>query len=194
MLITIECNFLFTNSMTFNCVHLLLAIAWTKYHEGSFDDACKIAGHIIQVPIFHDLQGIPIEYQVLLTEIRMLILHCQMREKSDNHLVNMPVISLKNMHALPQFQNQGKEIIEHGPIQTALNIVKLTNNLSVYYSSSKCSQELSRVALTLRTYTISLKSRKMMTHLNGWVGLASEMKLFGKLEANLTRQLTFCTR
>ena len=119
---TTKCNFLCTNSMAFKGIHLLLAVAWTKYHEGSFDDACKIAGHIIQEPILHDLQGVPIEYQVLLTEIRMLILHCQMREKSDNHLVNMSVTSLKNIRDFPQFQNQGKEITEYGPLQTALNL------------------------------------------------------------------------
>jgi hypothetical protein len=171
-----------------------LATAWTKYHEGRFDDACKIAGYIIQEPILHDLQGSPIEFKVLLTEIRMLILHCQMREKSDKDLINIPGITFKNIHDFPHFQNQGTEIIEHGPLQTALNIVKLTNTLSVYFSGSKCSQELSRVALALRTYTISLKSREMMTQLNGQVGLASEMKMFGKSTVNLTRELTFSTR
>ena len=180
--------------MTLPCINLLLATAWAKYHQGSIEDACKIAGHILQEPKLHDLQGAPIEFQVLLTEIRMLILHCQMSEQSDILLVNIPVISFKNSQSFPQFQNQGNEIIDHGPIQTALNVVKLTNDLSAHFSSLKCSQDLSRVSLALRTYTISLESRKTITNLNGKVGLAREMKMFGKIVAELTRQLAFGIR
>ena len=171
-----------------------MGTAWAKYHQGKFDDACKIAVHILQEQLLQDLQGAPIHFQVMLSEIRMLILYCQIREKPSKQLSMRTVKGVENLHHMPQFRNHGKEVIEHGPLQTALSIVKLTNNLSVYFLSPKCSQELSRVALALRTYTISFKSRELMTSLNSWVGLPSEMKMFGTITAELARHVAFSKR
>ena len=181
-------------SITFNDLNILLGTAWGKYHQGKFDEACKIAGHILQDPLLQDLQGAPIQFQVMLSEIRMLILHCQISDTPSKQLSIRPLKGIENFQHLPQFRNHGKDVIEHGPLQTALSIVKLTNDLSVYFVSPKCSQELSRVALALRTYTISFKSRELITSLNSWVGLPSEMKMFGTITAELARHLAFSKR
>ena len=178
-----------SNSTKLSEVYILLTTAWRKYREGLVDDACKIAGHLLQEPILNEFQISPTEYQLVVTEIRLLITYCRISQKS-----YVSFISKDNLHISPHFQNQGKEIIENGPLQMGLNVVKSTNRLSEYFSSSRCGQELSRVALALRTYSVSFIARKLMTCVHGWVGLASEMKLFGKLTSDLSRQLTFSTR
>ena len=173
---------------------ILVATAWAKYHGGDFIDAYKIAGYLLQEPLISGSQSSPIEYQVLHSEIRLIVLYCQTSQRLHEHLNNMATPHAKNLENLPQFQNQGKDVIENGPIQMGISVMKLTNTLSLHFSSAKCSQEMSRVALSLRTYIISLKAREIMTYLTSWIGMGLEMKMYGKLTIELARQLAISTR
>ena len=172
----------------------MLSTAWKKYHGGFFCDACQIAGFLIQEPLLNDPKGVQIEVEVLMAEIRLLILYCRVSQGPVEKLSNGVSNIKKNLKTLPQFQNQGEEVIECGHLQIGIDIAKSTNRLLEYFLSTGCSHELSRIALAFRTATISLASRRLMTYLNGWAGLAAEMKLFGKLTSQIARQITFSSR
>ena len=176
-------------SMKLGHLNLLLTTAWSKYQNGLVYDACKIAGNLLQHPLLDEEQT-PIENRVLLAEVRLLTMFCRLSKGS---YVELPS-SKPKLHSLPQFQGRGAEIIEKGPLQIGRDVVKLTCNLLAYISSPSCSQDLSRIALAMRTHTISFTARGMMARINGEIGLAAEMGIFCRLTAQLSREFTFSIR
>ena len=170
-------------------LNLLLTTAWIKYQNGLADDACTIAGKLLQHPLLSEEQT-PIENRVLLAEVRLLTMFCRLSKGSYVESAS----SKPKLHSLPQFQGRGAEIIEKGPLQIGRDVVKLTCTLLGYFSSPSCSQDLSRIALTMRTHTISFTARRMMAKINGWIGLAADMSLFCKLTSESAREFAFSIR
>ena len=153
-----------------------------------FEDACGLAGYLLREPILNE-STVRIEKEVMIAELRLLVMYCRISQGSSIELSQN-----SNMYLSLPILSKGKGAIENCPFQIGLNVVKATNSLSVHFSSSKCSRELSARSIALRNTFISFTARRLMTELNGWVGLVSEMKMFGKLTSELSRQITFSSR
>ena len=184
--------FVFIISLSLNAIKILLMTAWQKYRNGYCSDADEILRCLLQDPsLDNSNNGCALEYQVLLSEIHLLLLY---HMQSNGNPTESNRRCLNRCHNQPYLQSKGIEIARRGIYQIGVNIVQLTNNLSKYFSGMSCSQEMSRISLALRTSSISLKARIVMTDLCSWIGLVPEMKMFGKLASDLSLQLTFAIR
>ena len=175
--------------MTFNAIKVVMITAWRKCQDGYYSDAKEILHCLLQEQLLDvSKKEFTLESNMLLSEIYLLFLYCQVAISSYSlHFdsKNPP----KSNH-----QNSRLESTKLGPLQLGLNVVKLTISLAQHLSGPSCSQELSRLSLAIRTSRLSLEARTLMTHINSWIGMIPEMKMFGQLTLDLSRQITFAQR
>lgn len=178
--------------MSINAVKVLLNTAWRKYHDGRRSDVYKILVCLLQDPLL-DASGAnsTLEYQVLTSEINLLLLHCRIEDqKPDEEIKSLKPLSSRQQNS----QSNRMEVFQHSSLLMGLNLAKSTHNLAAHFTNASCSQELYRISLALRISNISLKTRKLMTHLNSWTGMIQEMKFFGDFTSQLSLQVAFSLR